>query len=197
MDKFENPEGICANPFDIWEVFMCFKIPLKIKFLSLWQKKVKKTNTFQRSRILETHFSDMHPDITRQDVTFSYTPYCFFIISDHYNVTLGKCQKKSKTEMIGFNISQFTEWKKEKFTLMKKKFREINFLTTYLGKTLFSRNFCQKKVTVNFCKFHSVGSCPLFFFFFFCYSTSFICTFIFVCTIFLSLQNIAFHLSLW
>ena len=72
-------------------------------------------------------------------------------------------KKKSKTEMIGFNISQFTEWKKEKFTLMKKKFREINFLTTYLGKTLFSRNFCQKKVTVNFCKFHSVKSCPLFF----------------------------------
>ena len=49
-----------------------------------------------------------------------------------------------------------TVWKNEKFTLTEKIFRQINYLVILLVKTLFSRNFCQKSVRVNFCKFHSV-----------------------------------------
>ena len=35
-------------------------------------------------------------------------------------------------------------------------FREINYLVSSLSKTMFSRNFCQKSVRVNFHNFHTV-----------------------------------------
>ena len=47
-------------------------------------------------------------------------------------------------------------WKIEKFTVTQKKFRQINSLVFSLVKTLLSRNFCQKSVTVNFRNFHTV-----------------------------------------
>ena len=43
-----------------------------------------------------------------------------------------------------------TVWKNEKFSLTKKKFRQINYLVISLVKPLLSRNFCQKCVRVNF-----------------------------------------------
>ena len=49
-----------------------------------------------------------------------------------------------------------TLWKLQKFTVTEKKFRQINYLVISLLKTLFSRNFCQKRVTVNFRNFHTV-----------------------------------------
>ena len=165
MDKFENPEGICANPFDIWEVFMCFKIPLKIKFLSLWQKKVKKTNTFQRSRILETHFSDMHPDITRQDVTFSYTPYCFFIISDHYDVTLGKCQKNLRQKWLALTYKQFTVWKK-KNSLSCKNISWNQLFSHFFRENVIFMKFLSKKCEREFPKISQCEIVPSYFFFF-------------------------------
>ena len=50
----------------------------------------------------------------------------------------------------------FTVWKNEKYTVTQKKFRQINSLVFSLVKTLLSRNFCQKSVTVNFRNFHTV-----------------------------------------
>jgi len=49
-----------------------------------------------------------------------------------------------------------TVWKNEKFTLIKKNFRQINSLVISLVKPLLSRNFCQKCVRVNFRNFHTV-----------------------------------------
>ena len=49
-----------------------------------------------------------------------------------------------------------TLWKLQKFTLTEKKFRQINYLVISLVKTLLSRNFCQKRVRVNFRNFHTV-----------------------------------------
>ena len=49
-----------------------------------------------------------------------------------------------------------TVWKNEKFTLIEKIFREINFLLIILEKTLLSRNFCQKSVVVDFHNFYTV-----------------------------------------
>ena len=51
---------------------------------------------------------------------------------------------------------QFTVWKNEKFTLTQNFFRQINYLVILLVKSLFSRNFCQKRVRVNFRNFHTV-----------------------------------------
>ena len=47
-------------------------------------------------------------------------------------------------------------WKNEKFTVTKKKFRQINSPLFSLVKTLLSRIFCQRQVTVNFHNFHTV-----------------------------------------
>ena len=48
-------------------------------------------------------------------------------------------------------------WKSAKFTLTKNISSNQLFSDfVMLVKTLFSRNFCQKSVRVNFCKFHSV-----------------------------------------
>ena len=47
-------------------------------------------------------------------------------------------------------------WKNVRFTVIQKKIRQINALVTSLENTLFSRNFCQKCVTVNFCNFRIV-----------------------------------------
>ena len=44
----------------------------------------------------------------------------------------------------------------EKLTLTEKKIREINYLVISLVKPLFSRNFCQESVKVNFRNFYSV-----------------------------------------
>ena len=51
---------------------------------------------------------------------------------------------------------QCTLWKNQKFTLTEKIFRQINYLVISLVKTLLSRNFCQKRVRVNFHNFHTV-----------------------------------------
>ena len=42
------------------------------------------------------------------------------------------------------------------FSLIKKEFRQINFLVIYLVKPLLSRNFCQKSVRENLRNFHTV-----------------------------------------
>ena len=46
-------------------------------------------------------------------------------------------------------------WKNEKFTVTHKKFRQINSLVFSLVKTLLSRNFCQRSVTVYLRNFHT------------------------------------------
>ena len=51
---------------------------------------------------------------------------------------------------------RITDLKNEKFTDTHEKFRQINSLVFSLVKTLLSRNFCQKSVTVNFRNFHTV-----------------------------------------
>ena len=48
-------------------------------------------------------------------------------------------------------------WKNDKFNVTKEKFRQSNWLVFSLVKTLFSRNFCPKNVTVNFRNFHTVN----------------------------------------
>ena len=54
-------------------------------------------------------------------------------------------------------LKNFTvNWFDEKFTLTQNFFRQINYLVILLVKSLFSRNFCQKRVTVNFRNFHTV-----------------------------------------
>ena len=47
-------------------------------------------------------------------------------------------------------------WKNEKFSLTGKINRQINSLVFWSIKTLFSRNFCQKSVRLNFRNFHTV-----------------------------------------
>ena len=47
-------------------------------------------------------------------------------------------------------------WKNEKFTLTQKFSRQISYLVILLVKSLLSRNFCQKRVRVNFRNFHTV-----------------------------------------
>ena len=49
-----------------------------------------------------------------------------------------------------FTNSTLTLWKLQKFTLTENKFRQINYLVISLVNTLLSRNFCQKRVRVNF-----------------------------------------------
>ena len=44
----------------------------------------------------------------------------------------------------------------KKLTVKHKKFRQINYLIFSVLKTLLSRNFCQKSVTVNFRNFQTV-----------------------------------------
>ena len=50
----------------------------------------------------------------------------------------------------------YTVWKNEKFTLTQKFSRQISYLVILLVKSLLSRNFCQKRVRVNFRNFHTV-----------------------------------------
>ena len=49
-----------------------------------------------------------------------------------------------------------TVWINEKFTLILKRFRQIIYLVISLVKPLFSRNFFQKSMRVNFRNFHTV-----------------------------------------
>ena len=44
----------------------------------------------------------------------------------------------------------------EKFTIIQEKLRQINSSVLSLVKTLLSRNFCQRSLTVNFRNFHTV-----------------------------------------
>ena len=46
-------------------------------------------------------------------------------------------------------------WKLQKFNLTKKEIRQINYLVIFLVKLLLSRNFCQKRVRVNFRNLHT------------------------------------------
>ena len=56
-----------------------------------------------------------------------------------------------------------TVWKSKKFTPPTEKyFREMSSFVPYLVKTLFSRNFCQKSVGVNFRYFHTVAAVAFF-----------------------------------
>ena len=55
-----------------------------------------------------------------------------------------------------FHTVVCTLWKNEKFTLTKIFFCQINSLMIYLVNALLSRNFCQKRVKVNFRNFHTV-----------------------------------------
>ena len=64
------------------------------------------------------------------------------------------CSNKEKYPLF---IHTITVWKNEKFTVTHKKFRQINSLVFSLVKTLLSRNFCQRSVTVNFRNFHTVA----------------------------------------
>ena len=64
------------------------------------------------------------------------------------------------SQLISQNFWQFpwpglTLWKNEKFTLTKIFFRQINSLVIHLVNALFSRNFCLKRVRVNFCNCHT------------------------------------------
>ena len=53
------------------------------------------------------------------------------------------------------NGNLLTVWKLRKFTLTEKIFRQITYLVMSLVKMLLSRNFCQKRVRVNFRNFHT------------------------------------------
>ena len=70
----------------------------------------------------------------------------------------GKCCKLfiDKWERRNFVKSLFHSVEKWKIYCHPKKFRQINSLVFTLVKTLLSRNFCQKSVTVNFRNFHTV-----------------------------------------
>ena len=57
-----------------------------------------------------------------------------------------------------FHCGSSTVWKNEKFTLTKKISRQISYLVILLLKSIISRNFCQKRVRVNFRNFHTVSS---------------------------------------
>ena len=57
-----------------------------------------------------------------------------------------------------FPQSHCVLWKNEKFTLTEIFFRQINSLVIYLVNALFSRNFCQNTVRMNFRNFHTVHS---------------------------------------
>ena len=68
------------------------------------------------------------------------------------------------------NCNRFTLWKLQKFTVTKKNFVKLTtYLVISLVKMLLSRNFCQKRVTVNFRNFHTVfgkpGNCRVILFF--------------------------------
>ena len=54
------------------------------------------------------------------------------------------------------HCQRHTVWKLQKYTLIEKKFRQINYLVISVMKKILSRNFCQKRVRVNFCTFHTV-----------------------------------------
>ena len=60
------------------------------------------------------------------------------------------CKKSVRENFRNFHTVYHTLWKLQKFALTKKIFRQINYLVISLGKTLLSRNFCQKWVRVNF-----------------------------------------------
>ena len=49
-------------------------------------------------------------------------------------------------------------WKNEKFTFTEKLSHQMSYKVSFVIKTLFSRNFCQKSVKVNFPNFHTVHS---------------------------------------
>ena len=65
-------------------------------------------------------------------------------------------EKKLYSSFLVFPQCIVTVWKKEKFTLTKLFFRQINSLVTYLLKPLLSRNFFQKSSRENSRNFHTV-----------------------------------------
>ena len=72
------------------------------------------------------------------------------------------CQKWARENFRNFHnvVVEITETQcgKMKNLLSPKKIRQTNSLVFSLVKTLLSRNFCQRSVTVNFRNFHTVGN---------------------------------------
>ena len=60
------------------------------------------------------------------------------------------CSLTKKDRKVG------TVWKNKKFSLTKKKIRQIVSLVIYVVNALLPRNLCQKGVRVNFRNFHTV-----------------------------------------
>ena len=74
------------------------------------------------------------------------------------------CQKRVRANVCNFHTVYYaTLWKNDKFTLTEIFFRQINYLVILLVKPLLSRNFCQKRVRVNFRNFHTVHYIALLF----------------------------------
>ena len=66
---------------------------------------------------------------------------------------------ESKIPTVWKSTRKRTLLKLQKFTVTEKKFvKSTIYLVSSLVKTLLSRNFCQRNVTVNFCNFHTVHS---------------------------------------
>ena len=59
-----------------------------------------------------------------------------------------------------FTVFHTAHWKSRNFTLTEKIFRQITDLVIYLVNMLLSRNFCWKRVRVNFRNFHTVHWAP-------------------------------------
>jgi len=68
-------------------------------------------------------------------------------------------RKKCEREILQFlhcgEAIQCTVWKNEKFTLTEKNISPNQLFSNFHSKMLLSRNFCQKRVRVNFRNFHS------------------------------------------
>ena len=78
----------------------------------------------------------------------------------HFVITLlsrNFCHSMPRTRSFFRQFNLHTLWKLREFSLTEKKFREINFLVTYLVKPLLSRNFCQKCVRKNSRNFQLFG----------------------------------------
>ena len=88
--------------------------------------------------------------IVRERVPFVLTEDFLLVISK------GKENPKKSEEFAQFQVrTMCTVRKTEKFTVSQKKIRQINSLAFSLVKTLLSRNFCHRSMTVNFRNFHT------------------------------------------
>ena len=91
---------------------------------------------------------------------------CLTLCTKNNCLTLWKNEKFTLTEkkfrQMNYLVTLLvTVWKNEKFTVTLEKFHQINSLVLSLVKTLLSRNFCQRSLTLNFRKFHTVLVKPL------------------------------------